>query len=310
MVAGGYTFEWHPYQRPFKQPLTTHHGTWSVREGILITLTGGDGHRAQGEIAPLPAFGSETLAEAIRFCQQLPTVLMPADLAAIPDALPVCQFGFGCAGEQLGLFSTGAPAVLPQASLAYCGLLPTGEAALEVWPALWERGYRTLKWKIGVQSLEVELEQFHRLIQRLPASALLRLDANGGLTLGETEAWLAACDPVSSIEYLEQPVAEWSALLPLQGQYRTPMALDESVASLAQLQDCYHRGWRGIFTIKAAIMGYPHRLRQFCLSHHLDVVFSSVFETEVGRQACLGLAQLLSNPSRALGFGVDHWFDD
>ncbi|MEO0376361.1 MAG: o-succinylbenzoate synthase, partial [Cyanobacteria bacterium P01_A01_bin.17] len=37
-------------------------------------------------------------------------------------------------------------------------------------------------------------------------------------------------------------------------------------------------------------------------------VFSSVFETEVGRHACLQLAKTLSN--RAVGFGLDHWFAD
>ncbi|HAA31219.1 MAG TPA: o-succinylbenzoate synthase, partial [Cyanobacteria bacterium UBA8553] len=90
--------------------------------------------------------------------------------------------------------------------------------------------------------------------------------------------------------------------------YSTPIALDESVATIDQLEECYQKGWRGIFVIKVAIAGSPKRLRQFCQKHDIDTVFSSVFETSIGRQAALQLAAELSNPNRAVGFGVNHWF--
>jgi O-succinylbenzoate synthase len=35
-----------------------------------------------------------------------------------------------------------------------------------------------------------------------------------------------------------------------------------------------------------------------------------VFETAIARQAALQLAAELSNPKRAVGFGVNHWFDE
>ena len=99
-------------------------------------------------------------------------------------------------------------------------------------------------------------------------------------------------------------------MLEMSAQYSTPIALDESVATLDELEDSYQRGWRGIFVIKAAIAGSPKRLRQFCQKRDIDAVFSSVFETAVGRQAALQLATELSNPNRAVGFGVNHWFND
>ena len=97
-------------------------------------------------------------------------------------------------------------------------------------------------------------------------------------------------------------------MLELSDRYSTPIALDESVATLNQLEDCYQRGWRGIFVIKVAIAGSPRRLRQFCREHEIDAVFSSVFETAIGRQAALELAAQLSLNHRAVGFGVNHWF--
>ena len=65
----------------------------------------------------------------------------------------------------------------------------------------------------------------------------------------------------------------------LSNQYSTPLALDESVATLTQMQACYQRGWQGIFVIKPAIAGFPSQLRKFCQEHKIDAVFSSVFET-------------------------------
>ncbi len=68
-----YRFEFRPYRRPFKRPLSTSHGIWDVREGIILRLTDETGQVGWGEIAPIPWFGSESLQQALDFCQQLPT---------------------------------------------------------------------------------------------------------------------------------------------------------------------------------------------------------------------------------------------
>ena len=114
------------------------------------------------------------------------------------------------------------------------------------------------------------------------------------------------------IEFLEQPlpVEEFEVMLELRDRYSTPLALDESVVTLSQMQECYQKGWRGIFVIKPCIAGFPSQLRQFCQSHDIDAVFSSVMETKIGRQVALNLATKLSDKTRAMGFGVNHWFED
>jgi O-succinylbenzoate synthase len=103
-------------------------------------------------------------------------------------------------------------------------------------------------------------------------------------------------------------VDQFEAMLELSHGYKTAIALDESVATLNQLAKCFKQGWRGIFVIKPGIVGSPSRLRQFCQQHKIDAVFSSVFETAIGRQAALQLAAELSQGNRAVGFGVNHWF--
>jgi O-succinylbenzoate synthase len=206
----------------------------------------------------------------------------------------------------------------------YSGLLPAGETALQALQALWLEGYRTFKWKIGVAAIEQELKIFQQLIQVMHnlcdrESAFLRLDANGGLSYSQARTWLEACDKVKAtpdfsadIEFLEQPlpVTQFQEMVELNAIYATAIALDESAANLDRIQECYSQGWRGIFVIKPAICGSPSQLRKFCQTHNIDAVFSSVFETQIGRQAALSLARELSPNNRALGFGTDCWFDD
>ncbi len=317
-----YHLEFRPYQLPLKKPLTTNYGSWSVREGIIIRLINELGNTLEqvryGEIAPIPWFGSETMAEALQFCQQLPARITQEEIWTIPDRLPATQFGFGSAWENLVI-----PSFVREAReipLSY--LLPTGLAALNAWQTPWQQGYRTFKWKIGVAHIHQELDQLHQLVKLLPVGAKLRLDANGGLNLAHAKLWLEECDrscgrrnhlqqPTAKIEFLEQPlqVENFSNLLILANSYDTPIALDESVATLGQLKTCYAQGWRGIFVIKPSIAGYSDRLREFCQNHSLDAVFSSSLETAIGRNHALKLAQELSNSDRALGFGVDHWLE-
>ena len=334
-----YQFEFRTYQRKFKRPLRTSHGIWDIRSGILLRLVGENNRIGWGEIAPLSWFDSESFEQALDFCHQLPANLSSEMIFAISAQLPACQFGFESALSneqnspppappcQGGEKSKNLTHLCPEEDKKlsqYSGLLPAGETALQALQVLWLEGYRTFKWKIGVAAIEQELKIFQQLIQVMHnlcdrESAFLRLDANGGLSYSQAKTWLEACDKVNAtpdfsaeIEFLEQPlpVTQFQEMVELNAIYATAIALDESAANLDRIQECYSQGWRGIFVIKPAICGSPSQLRKFCQTHNIDAVFSSVFETKIGRQAALSLARELSPNKRALGFGTDCWFDD
>ncbi|MGF1932809.1 MAG: o-succinylbenzoate synthase [Nostoc sp. ChiQUE02] len=310
-----YQFKFRPYRRRFLRSLTTNHGKWEIREGVILRLTDETLKVGWGEIAPISWFGSETLEQALDFCCQLPGEITDEMIFSISDELPACQFGFESAcdmGSRRDNFIT------PNSSLFYSALLPAGEAALNQWQTLWQQGYRTFKWKIGVYAIAHELKIFESLIYTLPAFTKLRLDANGGLSYEEANLWLWTCDNFKAnaelpleIEFIEQPlpVEQFQGMLELSTSYETAIALDESVATLGQLAACHQQGWRGIFVIKPGIVGSPSRLRKFCHQHQIDTVFSSVFETAIARQAALQLAAELSQNNRAIGFGIDHFFE-
>lgn len=301
-------FEHRPYQRPFRQPLETAHGQWCVRQGVLLRLTDEAGRRGYGEIAPIPWFGSESIEAALTLCQRLNGWQEELTLENIPLDLPACQFGVGVALADLK-----TPLDVPELGPAsVCALLPAGEAALHQWQALWEQGHRTFKWKVGVYAPDAERKCLQTLAGELPPGGQLRLDANGGLSQAETRQWLEVCDRFpEQIEFLEQPLPpnQFEALQRVSQQYQTPIALDESVATLAQLKDCWRQGWSGVYVIKPAICGYPAELVQFICDRSLDVVLSSALETGVGRRGALALAQHIQ-PQRAVGFGTGRLFDD
>ena len=164
-------------------------------------------------------------------------------------------------------------------------------------------------------SLDDELRWCGHLRDRLPPSVSLRLDANGGLTLELAQQWLNYCDMLGSrpgspaIEFLEQPLppTQFEGMQQLAQQFHTPIALDESVATVEQLEAACQRGWAGIVVVKPAIAGSPTRLVQVCQTFSLDVVVSSVLETSVGTDAALAVATQLGR-QRAVGFGVQHYF--
>ncbi len=314
-----YQFQFEPYQRPFKIPLKTAHGIWKTRTGIILNLTDEKGNIGWGEIAPLTWFGSETLEDAIAFCQQLSSLISIETIFTIPDNLPACQFGFESAFNHLNP----NPSV-DLSQLQYSGLLPTGETVLTTWKTLFQQGYHTLKWKIAVDDITEEINIFQQLIN-LETRFLeetgflkirLRLDANGGLTFEQAQRWLEICDLINAnqelieIEFLEQPlsISQLELMLELCDRYSTPLALDESVANLQQLNSCYQQGWSDIFVIKPAIFGSPKKLKNFCQNNQIDTVFSSVFETDIGQNSALKIASELLLYDRAVGFGINHWF--
>ena len=298
-------FQFDIYQRRFKQPLRTNHGVWQIREGIIISLTNQLGVVSQGEIAPLPWFGSETLSQALEFCQQLGETINKKEIAAIPDSLPCCQFALESAWlnlEQNYLENQ-------TKDLNYCYLLPAGEQALTEWENIYQtKAVNTFKWKIGVLPLATEIEILQQLTNNFPSDLKLRLDANGGLDLPQAQQLLSVTDRLQAIEFVEQPLSpdNLAGILQLSQEHSTLLALDESVASFRQLQRVHQLGWQGVYIIKAAIMGFPGKLIQFCRDNSLDVVFSSVMETEVGRSAVLKMVPELNHP-RAVGFGVQHF---
>ncbi len=299
--------EYRAYRAAFRQPLITAHGAWAEREGVLLRLQGGDGRFALGEIAPLPAWGSETLAAALAFCATLPPAIDESFVQAIPAALPCCRFAFESAWD--ALHHPASP--LPIRQLPLAALLPAGPIALAALDRAIGRGHTTMKWKVGVGDDTTERALLAELLARLPAGYRLRIDANGAWDLATARLWLQACEG-RAVEFIEQPfaVGHEEPILQLANEYSTRLALDESVARTDDLRRWLDFGWGGIYVVKPALAGSPRRLLRLFESYEAEAVFSSAFETAVGAKAALTVAARAEPSGRAIGFGTIGCFAD
>jgi o-succinylbenzoate synthase len=310
-----YRLEFRRYCLPFRNALRTAHGWWREREGLILRLENEAGRIGFGEVAPLPWFGTETLAEAEAALVELNGAVDPGRARQIDERYGCVRFALSAA---LGS-ETGIPGVERRAVAA---LLPAGKAACEAADLALEAGYVAFKWKVGVLDDADEWVVLDDLLARLPAHAKLRLDANGAWNARRASRWLARCAE-RPIEFVEQPCfaaaspgrvrPSWAddALLGLAADFPTPIALDESVAGLPSLRAWLERGWRGVVVVKPALAGDPASVLEILAKYRADAVFSSALETGVGRQAALRMAFAFHGPqSRALGFGAGPLFQD
>ena len=299
-----YRFSHKTYRLPLRAPLRTAHGVWAEREGIIVRLEAEAGRVGFGEIAPLPWFGTETMAEAEEACRKFGSTVE----AGVFDAVPA---RFGCVRFALAQARENPSTSSGQNRLPVAALLPAGREALNVLPGRLEAGYLAFKWKVGVGALDDELGIFDDLLAALPAYAKLRLDANGAWDRRQAAKWLTRCAE-RPVEFVEQPVRadDEATLLGLAADYPVTLALDESVPGLGAAQRWQGLGWRGVFVIKPALAGPLAETAAWIAATKADVVLSSAIETALGRAAILRAALTQPLTTRALGFGVGEVFGD
>ncbi|HRG55931.1 MAG TPA: o-succinylbenzoate synthase [Lacunisphaera sp.] len=303
----GYLLEFKRYRLPLRAPLRTAHGSWTEREGIMVRLEDEAGRVGLGEIAPIPWFGTETLAEAEEICRKLGDKVTSAALEAVPARFGCVRFALAAAREvQCHLIGD-----IKKNHLTVAALLPAGREALAALPAKLAAGFLAFKWKVGVGDVDTELGLLDELLAELPAYVKLRLDANGAWDRRQAAKWLARCAE-RPVEFVEQPVRpdDEAALLGLAADYPVTLALDESVTGLAAAQRWQGLGWRGVYVIKPALAGPLGEIAAWAAATRADIVLSSAIETAVGRAAILRTALTQPLTSRALGSGVDGIFGD
>jgi O-succinylbenzoate synthase len=301
-----------PYRRRFRKPLRTARGEWTIREGFLLRVESEAGV-GYGEVAPIPEFGSETVEVAAAFLQRL--VQDPG--LAVPAGMPCCAFALSAArqaiSEDAALGRATRRSSLPKKDYFVSALLPSGSTALRTAEAKLALGYRNLKWKIGVEPLGKELASAHSLLEMLPPGARLRLDANASLDRDALARWLKLlADFSAAVDYLEQPLpcGEETAMAEAMQASAVPIALDESLNEGEGVRFLASGAWAGPLVIKAPLMGDVTVLGERLRRVAGQVVLSSVFETGIGLQNVLQLADTLPDMVRPIGMDTVDAFDD
>ncbi len=235
-------------------------GSWSEREGLLLTLQDDAGRLGYGEASPLPGYSTETLEQCEtalkqRLASSFSLSESPAEalatLSELPELreLPSLQFCLEMAyldllaqrpeAIQLGADSSlWGPLLTPSASvpIAVAALLENAsvEACLSSAERALATGVTTFKLKLGTD-LGLELAQLGALRTAFGSRVKIRADANQSFTSPLAQTF-AALEPFG-LEFIEEPssallLAESLSSASSENGIRIPIALDESLRTL------------------------------------------------------------------------------
>lgn len=306
--------KWEAWQieTPTHANLTTSYGPQeNLQRRVIIRLTDSGGRVGLGESSPLPFFTGETAA-SVKL--QLEQHFLPALIGRDPfehDAImaeldrllpenrsaksPVDMALYDLRGqilgrpvyEQLGGLRApeGRPVTRP------IGILSLADTVREA--ERWvEQGYRILKLKIG-RDPATDIERVMAVRTAFPVEVRIRVDANQGYDLAGAVRVLRALE--GAVEYCEQPLPARSlqGLRTLRAQSGVPIALDESVHTMADLIAAIQAEAVDCIVIKLIKCGgvrAAERLMGTAAAFGIAAVVVSTFETHVGASAGLHLA--------------------
>ncbi|MEL7979314.1 o-succinylbenzoate synthase [Vreelandella titanicae] len=280
------------YSLPFRQPLMFKRERLANREGLLVSING-----QWGEIAPLPGFSTETLAEAEAESLACLAALSRGEI--VSPTLPSVQFGFDCVQRSW-------PLNLPEPLPPY-PLLQGAPAALiqSLSTTDWQASLPSrLKLKVARHAMEEELALIEQLAARLPTTKLI-LDANGGWTREDAQRFCERL-PLKQIDYLEEPCAAFADTIAVAEATGGAIALDET---LSRREEWYCHPQLKALVIKPTLIGSLsdcEALVQRARAGNLRVVVSSSFESGLG---LVQLARLASEwaPDEPPGLDTGHW---
>ena len=280
-----------PFAFDLTRPLRTAVGLIKTRRGWLLRLRADNGRVGWGEAAPLNPRHAEQAEQAIR---ALPSQLTQQQLEELLTGQPMpVAFALGAALAELdGIAWLPAPAPAQ--------LLPAGEAMLEQLELLVNQAgvdrVLTVKWKVAVEADALERHWLDQLLEQLPSTAQLRLDANGGWNRATAQAWMDALGGDPRFAWLEQPLPPEDRLGLENLSERGPVALDESLERDPHLRD----SWPGWQVRRPSLEGDPRPLLQQLQKGVPRRMVSTAFETGIGRRWLEHLAALqMTGPTPA-----------
>ncbi|MCL1120852.1 o-succinylbenzoate synthase [Shewanella seohaensis] len=156
-----------------------------------------------------------------------------------------------------------------------------------------DSGVHSLKVKVAQTSMEDELSLVYGILGQRPALKL-RLDANRGFSL-EQALDFAACLPLESIEYIEEPCQHPQDNQTLYRAIPLPYALDESLND-PDYQFVMHEGLTALI-IKPMLLGSIEKLQRLideAHSHGVRCILSSSLEASLGINDLAHLAAILT----------------
>ena len=235
------------YKLPLTAPIALPGGeVLETRAGLLLELRGDAGALAYGDIAPLPGWSVEDVAEAEAACVALLSRAPEGtDLEALPEVAgdaaawhalpPSVRCGVSMALQRHWAHEEGAALYqflcpFPRRNVPLAPLVTEDGTALEErLAALREIAPHAVKLKVGACGFEDDAARVRRAGKALGPGCALRLDANRAWDFDTAVAFAGAVRGCN-IAYVEEPLAEPLRLPEFARVTELPYALDETAA--------------------------------------------------------------------------------
>jgi o-succinylbenzoate synthase len=254
--------------RVFAIPLRTRFRGITVREGLLLR-----GEAGWGEWSPFLEYPPEVAEPWLRCAEEAAAGDWPEP---VRDTVPV---------------NVTVPAVGPA----------------QAHQIVRDGGCATAKVKVAEagQSLADDQARVEAVRDALGPSGRVRVDANGGWSVSDAVAAIAALDRAAGgLEYVEQPCATVEELASVRKAVDVPIAADESIRRASDPYLVRDLEAADIAVLKVQPLGGVRACLRIAEEIGLPVVVSSALETSVGIAAGLALAGALPSLPYACGLAT------
>ncbi len=315
------------YKVPLSRELPVA-GKICEREGFIIKLADENGNTGFGETAPLKGVSVEMPDIIIG---QLKALRDRLNGQSIPERIgqkgstfsswlenmplaPSVHFGIETAVLSLkaanlkkslaDLFNENFQTALPVNGL----LQGSTQSVLKEAENLVAAGYQTLKLKVGHAKISEDIATVNALTQTIAGRAIVRLDANKAWDIPQAFEFCKAID-FAAIEYIEEPLKDFSQASAFYEETLIPVAIDESLKEYS-LREIKSFDGVEVVILKPTILGGFEKITQMANEAHtygLRTVITSTFESGIGLRALANLAACFSKHT-AVGLDTGKWF--
>lgn len=300
-----YSLQFRKYKRILKIPLVSSKVTMRERMGIIIRLEDEERNIGFGEVAPLENFGSESLEDAEKLLKNFKDEIDQKSISSIDGIFSCTRYALEAAQMFLEKKFDAKKMVLEVAAI-----ITNDKNALRKMQNLIKKGYKTFKFKIGILGFNEEKERMKLLYDHLPEGGKIRLDANGTLTTKNAQKWLAFLDTLE-VQFLEQPLAkgEEVEMMQLKADFKTPIALDESIVGIGAMAQIVNEGWDSFLIVKPSLIRSIVEFLKWRQECACPIIYSSALETDIGMHMNFQIAASDKKNRFALGFGLGYFFN-
>ncbi|ELS33876.1 MULTISPECIES: o-succinylbenzoate synthase [Pseudanabaena] len=311
------SIQFYPYRFAFREPWRTARETIYYREGWIVEIGDNELRTGLGEASPLDGFGMESLVETevvlkeswrslintkIRNLNDIENALVKYDRSpAAKHGLELALLHLLSQAQGLSVSQILANSISGKIRdfvpiNAVIGAISPEKAAMKAKEYI-DQGYPCLKIKVGTKDFEADLQRVYAVRSQGGNNIQIRVDANQGWSVDAAIANLKRL-AFLNLEYVEQPVlaSDLGGMAEVRRSQSIPIAADESVNNLAQLQRVIEAQAADIIILKPMALGgiiTAKHAAMLAFQAGLDVVVTTTIDGAIARQAAFDLAAAL-----------------